>query len=191
MWKIIDIKTWDNIVTNQELELDILINKWLEITPEIVQKILQTWVRDISTVWNNEFKQLVIDYVINNLKKRSIDINTSISMWINYLWDLLFKFLYIKDDSELNNVISNPYFIHWAWLWEYKKAWDASVYKYIFWSPNHRDTLTREEYINFAMSWYFSYFWDRDFANSVWVLLPVVWNITREHDFFRRDFLIF
>lgn len=190
MWKVIDISTWNTIITNQEQQLNELIAKWLEITPELVKDILGTWIRDIVQVWTNEFKQLILDYIIFKLRNGKVEITKWINMWINYLSELLFKFLYIKEDDELKQIISNPYFIHWAWLWEYKKAWDASVYKYIFWEPNRKEMMSRKAYIDFAMAWYMNYFWDEEFANSVWILLPVVWSISKEKDFFRRDFWV-
>lgn len=188
MWKIIDISTWDTLTTPQEQELHELVSKWIEITPELVNNILKNWTRELVTVWSDEFKQLILDYILFKLRKGKVDITIWATKGVNYLWELLFKFLYMKEDDELKQVMSNPYYIHWAWLWEFKKAWDASVYKYIFWEPSQREALSRNDFISFAMTWYMNHFWDEEFASSVWVLLPMVWWIARERDFFRRDF---
>ncbi|MDD2870830.1 MAG: hypothetical protein PHS49_02470 [Candidatus Gracilibacteria bacterium] len=188
MGKVIDISTGNTIITNQEQQLNELIAKGLEITPELVKDILGTGIRDIVQVGTNEFKQLILDYIIFKLRNGKVEITKGINMGINYLSELLFKFLYIKEDDELKQIISNPYFIHWAGLGEYKKAGDASVYKYIFWEPNRKEMMSRKAYIDFAMAGYMNYFGDEEFANSVGILLPVVGSISKEKDFFRRDF---
>ncbi|MDP2090644.1 MAG: hypothetical protein Q8K30_03510 [Candidatus Gracilibacteria bacterium] len=190
MGKVIDISTGNRIITNQEQELNQLISDGLNITPDIVKEILNTGTRDIAIVGENDFRQLILDYIIYKLKKGKIEISQGINLGINYLSELLYKFLYLNDDSELADIISNPYYIHWVGLGEYKKAGDASVYKYVFWEPTHRDSLSREDYLNFAMSGYMNYFGDEEFTSSVGILLPVVGGIRKEKELFRRDFSI-
>jgi hypothetical protein len=186
MSKIINLQTWLEIESITDKKLRELISEGLDYIPEEVEKILGLWVREQAIINVEDFKKLLIDYIIYSLKKSKIDISLDITMWVNYLSELLTSILHLSEESEFNEVMSNPYYIHWANMWEYKKAGDASVYKYIFWEPGLRDTLSRENYISFAMSWYLNHFWNQDFSKSVWIILPQISWISRERDFFRR-----
>ncbi len=185
--QIIDLTTGQKIDLDSAVEFHDIVSQWLTVVPDRIKTILDTPTWENIVVSVEEASQLVLDYMIFHLKKRSIGIDPTITPGIQYLAELMSKFMFLEQDEELKIAIDNPYYIHWASLWEYKKAWDASVYKYLFWESWRKDSMKRDDYVGFAMNGYYQHFKNENFAKSVWKILPNISWISEQKDFFRRE----
>jgi hypothetical protein len=163
------------------------IERLLSKTPDRINDLINlsyTNPNEIIEITQNDFRNLIFDYIIFKLRSWNIDVYWSIVSSSSYITDLLFN-IFLCKDRDIKDIINNPYYVHWMNQWFYKKAWDASVYSYLFKSFEGK-AIKREEYINFAMSWYYTHTKDEEFSQSFWYVLPEIQWITRDEDFLKR-----
>jgi hypothetical protein len=154
--KIIEFPdTRENLIRrNNEAQLpDFDKQVWLMLTqtPDNIQWIIDksytnNW--DILIVNQKEFKALIIDYIISKLKENKVDFWKNNIMWANYLSEVLYQF-FLWQSEEVKMIIDNPYYTHWMEKWFPKRAWDSSVYSYVF-RDFSRKPIKKDDYIWFA-----------------------------------------
>lgn len=93
--------------------------------------------------------------------------------------------MFLAQDADILEIIQNPYFVHWLDKWFPKKAWDASVYSYMFKSFDKVPT-NQDDYIWFAKAWYYEYSKNEWFADWIWTTLPTIQNMFKENDLLKR-----
>jgi len=182
----------ENLVrrNNQEYpfsELERNIDKLITQTPNRVNEIIN-WEyvspNEVLIVNSNDLKALILDYIIYQLNKARNTIEWWLLMSVEYISELLFK-IFLFSWEEIKLIIQNPYYTHWMKRWYPKRAWDASIYSYIFrwfeWKP-----IKKEAYIPFAISAYLEYSKNNDFARWIWETLPLIWNISKDENFLKR-----
>lgn len=156
-------------------------------TPENINTIItQEYIspEELIVITEEDLKNLILDYIIYHLHRAKIALEGSILFSIQYIADLLFKiFLYQWEEVKL--IVQHPYYSHWIEQWYPKRAWDASVYSYMFKSFENKQ-IQRDDYIPFAASAYLEYSKDEYFADWFRQILPAAWNMIRDKNFLKR-----
>ncbi len=153
------------------------LKEWITQTPSQVQIILDTPCDEIVILEDkNRLRDLIFEYIVQKLDKDKISFKPDITQAMQYISDLVFK-IWINDE-KITDIINNPYFNYWMWKNEPKKAWDASVYNFVT-KPDWDKYLKRENYLNFATSWYYQYFW-KEFAWWINQVLPYMEEFSKE-----------
>ena len=176
-------------INNEKQAPDIQSELWTLITktPDKINDIINHEYispEKLLIINTEELKALIIDYIIYHLNRTKIILEGSILFWIQYISDLILKILFLKWD-EIKLIIENPYYTHWIGKGFPKRAGDASVYSYLFWSFNKKP-INKKDYIRFATSAYYEYSNDTAFANWIWNMLPIVENINKDNNFLNR-----
>jgi hypothetical protein len=190
--KIIEFPdTRENLIRrNNEAQLpDFDKQVWLMLTqtPDNIQWIIDksytnNW--DILIVNQKEFKALIIDYIISKLKENKVDFWKNNIMWANYLSEVLYQF-FLWQSEEVKMIIDNPYYTHWMEKWFPKRAWDSSVYSYVF-RDFSRKPIKKDDYIWFAQAWYVEWSHNYDFAYSISNILLFIWDMIKDNKFLNR-----
>lgn len=153
------------------------LKEWITKTPAQIQIILDTPCDEIVILEDkNRLRDLIFEYIVQKLDKDNISFKPDITQAMQYISDLVFK-IWINDD-KIKDIINNPYFNYWMEKNEPKKAWDASVYNFVT-KPDWSKYLKRENYLNFATSWYYQYFW-KEFAWWINQVLPYMEEFSKE-----------
>ena len=188
MWEIIRINDFleRKNQKNQNQDLTKLVSDWLKETPKKVKELLQTPQEEIMFLDDIEiFKKLIFEYIVSTLDNKQIVFYPNIIQASEYLSELMYKLCFLMDD-DLKEALENPYYIYWLNKWDPKKAWDVSAYNYIFFRESSRkNRLSKQEYLIFAVNWYYQYAW-KDFANGIQTILPISWKILTDSSFFSR-----
>jgi len=168
-------------------DLDSKISELIKQTPDKIEQLInQEYVspNELLIINNNDLKALILDYIIFHVHKVKENIEWWLLMAIEYISDLLFK-IFLINWEETRLIIEHPYYTHWMEKWYPKRAWDASIYSYVF-KSFEKKPIKRENYIPFAMSAYLEYSHNHDFVRWIWYTMPLIWNITKENDFLKR-----
>lgn len=155
--------------------------------PENVNNIItQEYIspNEIIVITEEELKSLILDYIIYHLHRAKIALEGSILFSIQYISDLLFK-IFLYQWEEVRLIVQNPYYTHWIEQWYPKRAWDASVYSYMFRSFENKQ-IQRDDYIPFAASAYLEYSKDKYFADGFRHILPAAGDMIKDKDFLKR-----
>ena len=156
-------------------------------TPNNVNEIINKQYsspEELVVINTTEFKALIIDYIIFHLHRNKILLEEWVIFWIQYISDLLFK-IFLFQWEEVKLIVEHPYYTHWMEQWYPKRAGDASVYSYMFRSFKNKPT-TREDYVPFATNAYMEYSKDKAFANWIWNMLPIIWDMLKDGNFLKR-----
>ena len=139
---------------------------------------------ELILVNTKELKALILDYIIFHLHKTKIAIEWSLIFSIQYISDLLFKIFLFKEE-EVQIIVNHPYYTYWMEQWYPKRAWDVSVYSYMFrWFD--KKSISNNDYIPLATSAYLEYSKDTKFAQWIWYMLPEIGNMLRDKNFLKR-----
>lgn len=171
----------------EKVPVENALDKLIIQTPSNIESIITSnlWSREIISIWLEKFKALIMDYVIYHLTHAKIKIEWWVILWLQYVTELLFKIL-IPNDEEIKAIIDNPYYMYWMNEGFPKRAWDASIYAFMF-KSFMRKPIDRECYISFAQNAYFEHSNDFDFATGIWEVLPPIQNMMRDSRFLSRS----
>lgn len=181
---VIDFSSKQVIETSVDKHLTQLIEEWLVQTPEELKLLLETKVQDLVLPKDWDFERLVKNYIIHKIDQAKVPLSVWVVQWINYLSDFLSWVMKVEKPSHIAEVIDNPYFTHWAAEGDYKKAWDASTYNYIFWIPKW--WLSKNDQLRFALTWYSNYFWDDGVTTGIGMVLPQIQWVATDKSFLSR-----
>lgn len=171
-------------IKNGIKNLENLVKEWLIQTPEKIKDILQTPLNKISIIDKESLKSLFFDYIVKNMDKENISFSNKNIQASQYLANLFVE-IWLTTNDEITKALNNPYFSYWMEKWDFKKAWDVSVYNFVF-KKDKTWLLSKKDYQLFAYNWYLNYFWE-DFATWVNNILPITEKINSRDSFFERN----
>ncbi len=172
---------------NEINDLEYLVKKWLSQTPKKIKEILETPLNKITIVDKESLKSLFFDYIVKNMDKEHITFSNKNIQASQYLANLFVE-IWLTTNDEINSSLNNPYFSYWMEKWDFKKAWDVSVYNFVF-KKDKTWLLSKKDYQLFAYNWYLNYFWE-DFASWVNNILPITEEMNSRDSFFERNFKV-
>jgi hypothetical protein len=123
-------------------------------------------------------EQFIRNYIIERAKTKQLSFSVWNVQWINYLSNFLHNMTRVDNKWKTENIISHPYYNYWASRWNYKNAWDACTFKYLFWKDS---ILSEYDYLKLALTWYAQYFWREDIVEWISNILPIINNFTRSN----------
>ena len=183
--KIVDIITWYSL-DNESIfsEWDSL-NGLITKVPDEIVSLLSISDDSIVVTSETDFKKLMKDYLIHSIQDSNAAFSYEVIKWMNYLSTLLVEMMRIEKPSDVEDIMANPYYNYWASRGKFKKAWDASVYNYLF-RKSKRWVMKPQDHLDFAIRGYHHFFPEKAIAQWIWKILPEIQWINSDNDFFRR-----